>query len=249
MTRTIRSLLLASTVFAAFCSTACGPTYPNCDRDNQCHEGEFCVNGQCQQCRSDADCGTGQQCSAGRCEDIPGYCDATHACPSGQECVNNRCQAQAREAQCDAARPCPAGQECIGGDCSPIAGYCDAQVSCPGGQLCENNHCRAMCSLESVYFEFDSSALSSDSRTTLQANRTCAGGDRSGLAITATGHADPRGTEEYNLVLSENRARAVQRYLHSLGVRNTMTIVGRGEESATGTDEASWARDRRVDLE
>lgn len=243
-----QSLLLATIVLSALCATACGPDYPACDRDDQCHEGEFCVNGQCQQCRSNSDCGTGQQCTGGRCEDIPGYCDATTACPAGQECVNNRCQA-AREVQCDANGPCPTGQECVGGDCAPISGYCDAATACPSGQLCENNRCRAMCSYDSVYFAFDSSTIDTDNRSILQRNQSCSAGDRQGMAITATGHADPRGTEEYNLVLSENRARAVQRYLRSLGVRGEITIVGRGEESASGYDEASWARDRRVDLE
>ncbi len=248
MPRTSYPLLLVSLVFAALASAGCGPEYPACDTDNDCHEAEYCVNGQCQQCRTSADCATGQQCNAGRCDAIPGYCDANTPCPDGQECQNNRCVAVSTP-QCDANTPCPTGQECIGGSCSPISGYCDATVTCPGGQLCENNRCRAMCSLDAVYFEFDSSSLDADDRAALQRGGECAQGDRSGSSLRAVGHADPRGTEEYNLVLSENRARAVQRYLRSLGVRNEVTIVGRGEEMAQGYDESSWARDRRVDLE
>ena len=69
-----------------------GPEYPNCDNDEQCHEGEHCVNGACQQCRDNNDCPAGQQCNGGRCEGIPGWCGSNADCPDGEECVNNRCQ-------------------------------------------------------------------------------------------------------------------------------------------------------------
>ncbi|MBC7172857.1 MAG: OmpA family protein, partial [Polyangiaceae bacterium] len=69
--------MLAAALFAALLGSGCGPEYPNCNNDQDCHEGEFCVNGQCQQCREASDCGTGQQCTGGRCEDIPGYCGSS----------------------------------------------------------------------------------------------------------------------------------------------------------------------------
>lgn len=81
------------TAFTALLATGCGPTYPNCDNDENCHEGEFCVNGQCQLCRDDNDCAAGESCNDGRCDPIPGYCDGDGDCPSGQECQNNRCVA------------------------------------------------------------------------------------------------------------------------------------------------------------
>ncbi len=69
-----------------------GPQYPNCNTDNECHEGEFCVNGRCQQCRPNAsDCPAGQRCTQGRCEAPEGFCTGTGDCPNGQECRNNRC--------------------------------------------------------------------------------------------------------------------------------------------------------------
>lgn len=76
-------------------AAACGgPEYPNCNNDEDCHEGEFCVNGLCQQCRPDMnDCGPGQNCVDGRCEDIPGWCSSNADCPDGQECQNNSCVA------------------------------------------------------------------------------------------------------------------------------------------------------------
>ncbi len=84
--------LAALALGVALWGTGCGPKYPKCEEDNDCHAGEFCVSGMCQKCRTDQDCATGQSCNAGACEDIVGYCDERVACPGGQECVGNRCQ-------------------------------------------------------------------------------------------------------------------------------------------------------------
>ncbi len=69
----------------------CGPSYPKCDDDGDCKEGEFCVNNMCQQCRGDSDCPTGQQCADGRCEVIENYCNDTGECGVDEECRANRC--------------------------------------------------------------------------------------------------------------------------------------------------------------
>jgi peptidoglycan-associated lipoprotein len=67
--------------------------------------------------------------------------------------------------------------------------------------------------------------------------------------ITIIGRADPRGTDEHNHQLGANRAEATRRYLIQQGVsEQKILVVSRGEESAAGTDEQSWAVDRRVDL-
>lgn len=83
----VGALALAGMLFG------CGPEYPNCGDDDDCHEGEFCVNGQCQLCRDDSDCPAGQRCNGGRCDPIEGYCASNADCPDGQECENNRCVA------------------------------------------------------------------------------------------------------------------------------------------------------------
>ena len=72
-----------------------------------------------------------------------------------------------------------------------------------------------------------------------------------GAALTRSlrleGHCDPRGTEEYNLALGDRRARSVLKYLKRLGVQsNRLRPVSKGKLEATGSDEASWARDRKV---
>src|SRR4051794_16254721 len=73
---------------------ACGPDYPKCDNDEDCHKGEFCINNLCQQCRSDQDCAAGQRCAAGACEAIPDYCASSADCEAGKVCENNRCVPQ-----------------------------------------------------------------------------------------------------------------------------------------------------------
>src|SRR6476619_5486165 len=97
----VRNVSLAALFGVAVLSTACGPKYPNCKNDEQCHTGEFCVDGTCQQCRDDSNCATGQYCNGGRCDAISGYCDASHPCPGGQECQNSRCVTVAPPTECD----------------------------------------------------------------------------------------------------------------------------------------------------
>ena len=88
-----RALSIALTLGAASALVVgCGPTYPNCDTDEQCHEGEFCVNGHCEDCRDDSQCPTGQMCESNDCVPIPGWCNSDADCPASQECVRNHCQ-------------------------------------------------------------------------------------------------------------------------------------------------------------
>jgi peptidoglycan-associated lipoprotein len=93
-------------VAVAFLGACGGPQYPNCNNDSNCHAGEFCVNGRCQQCRPGGnDCPPGQQCSDGRCEAIEGWCNSTADCPQGQECQGNRCVAPISEGGGDTTPP------------------------------------------------------------------------------------------------------------------------------------------------
>ncbi|MGB5813387.1 MAG: OmpA family protein [Polyangiales bacterium] len=104
------------------------------------------------------------------------------------------------------------------------------------------------CSFETVYFEFNASDLDSSSRSAIQEAVECyRGSPDPNLNLLLTGAADPRGTEEYNLALGERRGQAVRSYLISLGLDgNRISVTSVGEEMATGTNEAGWARDRHV---
>jgi peptidoglycan-associated lipoprotein len=104
------------------------------------------------------------------------------------------------------------------------------------------------CVIETVYFAFDSSELDSSARAALQEAVECYRGQADpGLSLLLTGACDPRGTEEYNIALGERRAQSVRSYLKSLGLDGSrISITSVGEEMASGTDEAGWARDRNV---
>ncbi len=69
------------------------------------------------------------------------------------------------------------------------------------------------------------------------------------IRVTVEGHADERGTREYNLALGERRANAAKNYLVGLGVdASRVATVSYGKERpvALGSDEASWAQNRRA---
>jgi peptidoglycan-associated lipoprotein len=99
-------------------------------------------------------------------------------------------------------------------------------------------------------FDFDSNQLSSNDRDVLQKVSTClTTGPLRGRSIRLVGRADPRGETEYNMNLGESRATSVRAYLRSLGIGDgRMSETSRGALDATGHDEETWRKDRRVDL-
>jgi len=74
------------------------------------------------------------------------------------------------------------------------------------------------CRLEVVYFDFNEASLSDEARTSLDRSAQCLR-TQGKASVVVEGHADERGTEEYNIVLGEKRATAVRRYLAGLGWR------------------------------
>jgi peptidoglycan-associated lipoprotein len=99
-------------------------------------------------------------------------------------------------------------------------------------------------------FDYDKAELSPEDRAVLDQLATClTTGALKGKAVALVGRADPRGTEEYNLGLGSQRAGSVSTYLTRLGVQATqLNVSTRGALDATGTDEAGWQKDRRVDI-
>jgi peptidoglycan-associated lipoprotein len=99
-------------------------------------------------------------------------------------------------------------------------------------------------------FDFDESEVLPQDRDVLAQVAACVTtGPLKGRALKLVGRADPRGEVEYNMALGERRAESVQSYLSHLGVESgRMLTTSRGELDATGTDEASWQHDRRVDI-
>ena len=106
----------------------------------------------------------------------------------------------------------------------------------------------ALLSQNKVYFEFDSSAVSPDSREVIEAHAQYLL-DNPGINVVLEGHADERGTREYNLALGERRGNAVADIITAYGVGlNRIEVISYGEErpEALGSDEAAWAQNRRV---
>ena len=114
----------------------------------------------------------------------------------------------------------------------------------------------AMCNIKAVEganpkFDYDKDELTPEDRTVLDQLATClTTGAAKGKAVSLIGRADPHGTEEYNLGLGSRRAHSVSQYLGRLGVGDPqMSVTTRGALEATGTDEAGWRQDRRVDVQ
>ena len=101
-----------------------------------------------------------------------------------------------------------------------------------------------------VYFEYDESSLSDDARGKLARNADLLKAQGQFL-VTIEGHADERGTNEYNLALGERRSNAVRDYLGSLGVSgDRLRTISYGEERpvCTETEESCWSQNRRAHL-
>jgi peptidoglycan-associated lipoprotein len=102
----------------------------------------------------------------------------------------------------------------------------------------------------SIYFDFDSFVIKDEYRSVLEAHAAYMLANPS-RKIVIQGNTDERGSREYNIALGQKRAEAVRRALSTLGVPEAQAeAVSFGEErpTATGTDEASFAENRRADI-
>lgn len=120
------------------------------------------------------------------------------------------------------------------------------------GQLNISDEVRKACGISTTdaYFAFDSTNILPQARQLLDKLAACfTTGPLAKRQMRLVGHADPRGDEEYNNVLGGKRADSVKNVLVKSGMAATqIDTTSRGEMDATGTDEAGWARDRRVDV-
>ena len=106
----------------------------------------------------------------------------------------------------------------------------------------------ASISSDRVYFDTDKFDIDGEDQATLQSQAQWLQ-RYPNVRVTIEGHADERGTREYNLALGERRANAAKNSLASLGVdasRISTISYGKERPDALGSDEASWARNRRA---
>lgn len=107
-----------------------------------------------------------------------------------------------------------------------------------------------MLSKRVIYFEFDSSVVQQEYQDVLAAHAEYIAGHPD-ISVVLEGHADERGTREYNIALGERRAKAVQQLLTLQGVaQKQLQVISFGEERpvALGHDESAWSLNRRVEL-
>ncbi len=104
--------------------------------------------------------------------------------------------------------------------------------------------------LSTIFFDYDKSSLSSESREALKKNSDWIK-KNSKVTIQIEGHTDSRGSIEYNLALGERRANSVKAYLQSLGIpASRLKTISYGKERplvASETEEA-WAKNRRANF-
>ena len=99
-----------------------------------------------------------------------------------------------------------------------------------------------------VFFEFDKYSLKAKARQTLERQATFLK-NNAGVKVVLQGHADERGTREYNLALGDRRANSAKDYLIALGINpNRITIISYGKErpAVAGSNEAAWSQNRRA---
>ncbi len=237
-------------------AAGCKPDWPKCETTEDCNtEGHtgVCVDGTCTECAADSDCKPGFRCDqptlgGNRCVPLA-ECGVMGDCPSGQTCKEGKCVA------CSADADCGSGFRCDAGACVASA-TCASDADCRGGQVCIDSQCSeppqaVRCDQGPIRFGFNEYSLEEDAKRGLQTLADCLKKTQAKAEVTIEGHADERGTEEYNMALGEKRANAVKRYLVGLGVQgNRLRTVSYGEErpKERSSDEGAWAANRRAEF-
>ena len=101
-----------------------------------------------------------------------------------------------------------------------------------------------------VYFDFDSASLGSEARSALSDNAALLQ-QHTEVKIEVQGHADERGTTEYNLALGQKRADSVKRFLSAQGVSSSrLSVISYGEERPLEgiSSETAWSKNRRAEF-
>ena len=186
-------------------------------------------------CSGNADCKDNLACIQQQCQ----KCTADSECGPGQSCTDGACVAkQTTQLPPDTRTPCKSDddckedEDCDGAHCNPVG-----KPSPPPADACE---------LTTIYFAFDDSSIQGTERDHLDADGACLEKEAQ-KGVYVVGHTDSSGTEEYNIALSERRARSVADYLARLGIDPArMQVVPKGETEPTGQGDD---KDRRVELQ
>jgi len=129
---------------------------------------------------------------------------------------------------------------------TPVAGAAQANVTTPGA----HRDPASPLAQRVIYFEFDSAVIDGRYQPILDAHSAYLKANP-GLKVILQGHADERGSREYNLALGQRRAESVRRAMSLLGVADgQMEAVSLGEEkpAVEGHDESAWKMNRRTEI-
>jgi peptidoglycan-associated lipoprotein len=143
--------------------------------------------------------------------------------------------------------PAPGGSM-SGSTAGGAAGSAAGGSGLQGGARPNPKEFTAKTDLRDIRFEFDSYEIRAEDAQVLDQNADLMKANPSWLVLVE-GHADQRGTTDYNLALSERRARASMNYLVSRGVRaNRISVISYGKERPTCKDatEDCWRQNRRA---
>ena len=129
---------------------------------------------------------------------------------------------------------------------APASAYPDAKTRARIDQL--------LAKIEDAYFDYDKASLRPDAMKALQADSTELRDilkDYPDYKLTIEGHADERGSAEYNVALGDRRAGAAKEYLVQVGIPSTqLDVISYGKEKPVcqDHDEACWQRNRRIHI-
>lgn len=141
-----------------------------------------------------------------------------------------------------AAKPAPA----------PIANNPKPDDDATKGNINISDEIKAACGISDAeaFFAYDSANIRPQDKAVLEKLAACfTTGKLKGREMRLVGHADNRGEEDYNMLLGQRRADNVKGAIVSAGMTAAKALTtSRGELDATGSDESSWAKDRRVDI-
>lgn len=119
-----------------------------------------------------------------------------------------------------------------------------------GGRFSELEDPGSILSTRTIYFDYDSSDIRSEYRDVVAAHAEYLA-SHPDLTVTLEGHADERGSREYNLALGERRAQSVKQQMLLLGASSDqITVTSYGEErpAVEGHNESAWSQNRRVEI-
>ena len=250
----IFTLMLLTMFFITACNSV---KYPACKEDKDCkgknpeNPNEVCVQQKCEECRADTDCKDGLICKENKCEP---ECTTDAQCDAPKICKNQKCAYE-----CEKKEDCDEGYICKENKCE-LDVECTTDAQCEAPEVCIDNKCVVkeekvakkveLCNLEMVHFDFNEYTLTSEARSILEQDAECIKSRPDKTTILVEGHCDERGTEEYNLSLGMKRAKAVQKYLKSLGVDVEIKTVSKGEEEPLNpaSNEEAWAENRRSEI-